>query len=407
MSVKSELEKLRTNIDAAYDTVEEKGGTVPAQRTTANLVSSIKSITGGSEYGVTVEAFVGQTDADGRYTAPSAPLEITFDGVKSVGSGAMRNYLRCDDKNRTASFSYPDLESVESGAFDSAFRTCQCKLSVDFPNLSSVGSSAFSNAFASTTNLTSLSFPSVTVLDQIRAMDLMCSGSVGLKEVHFDSLEAVTAEGCLNSAFRSCSNLEVATFPKLKTVSGRLGMQSIFSLDAKLASVDFPELENVSGDNAFNQAFSSCSKLSHIGFPKLKYISGTQAFYQSFPRCTNLKSIEFPSLKGIGNTEGYMCGNVFATAFKETQIQSLNFPELEYIIQDSLWGVCGCFAENPTLKRLYFPKLRWIYDATMLAGCSVTEIHFSAEHKDDIEGSDGYGTVWGQGAETAQVFFDL
>lgn len=47
MSIASELTNLRTNISNAYDAINTKGGTIPANKNTANLATAIDSISGG------------------------------------------------------------------------------------------------------------------------------------------------------------------------------------------------------------------------------------------------------------------------------------------------------------------------------------------------------------------------
>ena len=47
MSVADEITKLKNNMDAAYDAVEEKGGTLPEEKTMSALADSVASITGG------------------------------------------------------------------------------------------------------------------------------------------------------------------------------------------------------------------------------------------------------------------------------------------------------------------------------------------------------------------------
>lgn len=48
MSVADELTNLTNNISAAYDAIETKGGTVPADKNTDNLADAIASIPSGA-----------------------------------------------------------------------------------------------------------------------------------------------------------------------------------------------------------------------------------------------------------------------------------------------------------------------------------------------------------------------
>ena len=67
---------------------------------------------------------------------------------------------------------------------------------------------------------------------------------------------------------------------------------------------------------------------------------------------------------------------------------------------------------------MYFPKLKHIgkhadYTGTeptleIFKSCSkLTEIHFGAANQEVIESNSGYATLWGLGAGTATVYFDL
>ena len=48
MSIATEIQKLQTNLANAYDALEDKGATMPASQTMANLVGTIESIPTGS-----------------------------------------------------------------------------------------------------------------------------------------------------------------------------------------------------------------------------------------------------------------------------------------------------------------------------------------------------------------------
>ena len=54
MSVQSEIDRIITAVGNAYSKVSEKGGTVPASQTVANLATAIDSIPAGYTTGGTV-----------------------------------------------------------------------------------------------------------------------------------------------------------------------------------------------------------------------------------------------------------------------------------------------------------------------------------------------------------------
>ena len=54
MSVQSEIDRIITAVGNAYSKVSEKGGTVPASKTVANLATAIGSLPAGYTTGGTV-----------------------------------------------------------------------------------------------------------------------------------------------------------------------------------------------------------------------------------------------------------------------------------------------------------------------------------------------------------------
>lgn len=48
MSIASTIQSMQTNVENAYDALEDKGATIPANKNIANLVDAITSIPAGS-----------------------------------------------------------------------------------------------------------------------------------------------------------------------------------------------------------------------------------------------------------------------------------------------------------------------------------------------------------------------
>lgn len=74
MSIASELSALNGYILGAYDEINDKGGTVPANKNMANLASAIASISGGGGGGeVDISGLFGLTKAvSGTFSVPDA-----------------------------------------------------------------------------------------------------------------------------------------------------------------------------------------------------------------------------------------------------------------------------------------------------------------------------------------------
>lgn len=73
MSIASELSALNGYILGAYDEINDKGGTVPANKNMANLASAIASISGGGGGEVDISGLFGLTKAvSGTFSVPDA-----------------------------------------------------------------------------------------------------------------------------------------------------------------------------------------------------------------------------------------------------------------------------------------------------------------------------------------------
>ena len=78
MSIQSEINRIKNNLAAAYTAASEKGATMPSQQNSANLASTISSVStaGGSSsrgFAVTV---TGGTVEDMTFTANFTPREV-------------------------------------------------------------------------------------------------------------------------------------------------------------------------------------------------------------------------------------------------------------------------------------------------------------------------------------------
>ena len=86
MSVQSEIDRIITAVGNAYSKVSEKGGTVPAYQTVANLATAIGSIPAGAAK----ETWVIKSDAAGEFA--TTQIAFTSNGQKFTSIGTNSDY---------------------------------------------------------------------------------------------------------------------------------------------------------------------------------------------------------------------------------------------------------------------------------------------------------------------------
>ena len=86
MSVQSEIDRIITAVGNAYSKVSEKGGTVPASQTVANLAAAIDSIPSGAAK----ETWVIKSSAAGEFA--TTQIAFTSNGQKFTSIGTNSDY---------------------------------------------------------------------------------------------------------------------------------------------------------------------------------------------------------------------------------------------------------------------------------------------------------------------------
>ena len=202
MSIASELSALNGYILSAYDEVNGKGGTVPANKNMANLASAIGSISGGGGGGLGIPLGVNQNGVLTRsadsftFTSPAEATRIQFDTSTNV-YGLIAAFYHC--RGLTAL----DLSSITmiigSDVMRECFYGCTNLVSVDFSNLDTInGSGAMTNTFASCSSLSSVDFSSLRRVISSRAMYRAFEYCSSLSSLSFPSFDASVSA---NSAF--------------------------------------------------------------------------------------------------------------------------------------------------------------------------------------------------------------
>ena len=181
MSIATELQDLNDNILDAYTAIGNKGGTVPAQKNTANLDTAIGSIPAAPEAYIplVVNAISNTLEKPSTSFTWSAPSTAYI-----IGDHAL---LEAFYKSGITSADFNNVTTINDRGLGYAFRECTNITTVNFDNVSSIGSSGLIYAFEGCTSLTTVSFPALTTssfganTNQFNNMLFGCTGVT----VHF------------------------------------------------------------------------------------------------------------------------------------------------------------------------------------------------------------------------------
>ena len=225
--------------------------------------------------------------------------------------------------------------------------------------------------------------------------------------------------GYLENTFNHCTKLSSVNFQNLKRLGGSStypGLKDTFSYCNSLSSISFPSLTAIN-TYGLDGSFAGMSQLTSMEFPALVQISGNNVFKSTYI-VSDIVRVDFSALERIN---GY---SIFYSAFSslkssnKDQYLELHFQELTSINITSSGSYQAMFAVqgklDPTYRagcKIYFYKLRDINTTNMFtSGTSyqfVTEIHFPSDAEDSIKASPGWATLWGLGAGSCEVIFDL
>lgn len=265
MSIATELQNLNDNILDAYDAVQDKGGTAPANKNMTNLPTAISSIPSGGGVGIPREV-----DANGMYIMPAQNFSFSLpSGATDVGESALSN----------------------------AFYGCRSLTSVDLSTLTALSeNNALSYAFYYCTNIKTVDLSSLATVSGNNALNYAFYNCRRLASVDLSSLTTASGSQALSNAFNSCISLTSVDLSSLTTVSGGNALSSTFNGCSSLTSVDLSALTTASGSYALSSIFASCSSLTSVNFSSLAAVKGNSALRYAFQRCTSLTSISFPAL---------------------------------------------------------------------------------------------------------------
>lgn len=416
MSIATELQNLNDNILDAYDAVQAKGGTIPANKNMANLDTAINSIPAAKPYYLkrelsgSTELRIAKPVEDTETFAPLpdtvtyidayamamayakgfAPKTVDLSHVSDIGEYGLYmafcgahswsgNSLESLDMSSLASISkygmsracefsnlknisFPELTTVYEHAFDSAFfRLSSPTTSASFPKLTNLSNYAFYEAFATsngnTSGVISASFDALATIDN---NDYSCFESAfdndkALTSFNFPALTKIQAPSAFNSAFSSCSSLtNTDGFSELKEISG--------------AGIGY------SHDKIFYRGFAG-SGITEAEFKKLETIDSNQGFYNAFTGCASLEQVRFPALTTLAGTEVFGYGFYYIQA-----LTSISFPALTTISANKAFSYACSSSHN--LSSIDFSSLTTISGPSAFDGAfgntALTTVSFPA-----------------------------
>jgi hypothetical protein len=233
--------------------------------------------------------------------------------------------------------------------------------------LETVGDYGLYNAFSNTTSLAECDISKIKNIGNYGLSNAFIKSGNGSLNLSFDSLEVVTGTKPLE-LLAGYANLDTLTFPNLTSASS-IDQIARYSTINKIS---FPKLETCSSmRDAFRQA-----TIKEIELPKLKTITGA---VNCFSNC-KIEKINLDGLERL--TDGHLNG-----AFENCrELTKMSFPSLTSV------GVYGFSNTQGT--------------AFAFNGCTkLTEFHFRADMKTQIEALAGYSSKFG--ATNATIYFDL
>lgn len=442
MSISDQITRIKTNIANAYTSLESKGATIPADKNSNNLATTVDSISASA---FPNKAF--DVDSAGVATAIKGQFKSSdFSSLTKISDYAMYyKWTSLDASEYTDNvINFGNVTEIGSNGLSYAFYhakigTTSNPCVVNFDNLTTVGEKGLYSTFEG--DSTSDEKRPKVLLSNNSFKNLISIGSEGMRScfkecvvindiISFNSLTSV-GKYALSSFIRGyrAPNIKTLTFPALTTLKAEYSF-SEFCKESKVRNVLFEELTSIEGSNIFYSAFQSCPLLENIQFPKLETVYGAQAFYYAFAGQLNFTAISFPSLTSVTGYDSFSClckGAIYlktvsfpsltsitgtsAFAFAITQVRSLktvSFSSLTSIDGDHAFFYA--FENCSSLPTISFPSLTTITNKNSFencfSGCSkLTEIHFRADAQSTIEGLNQYATKFG--ATNATIYFDL
>ncbi len=259
MSVQSEIDRIITAVGNAYSKVSEKGGTVPASQTVANLATAIDSIPSGGAK----ETWVIKSSAAGEFS--TTQISFTSNGQKftSIGTNSDSSFfvILYYDNNEIAGF---DPGAGAGFEFDNeAYR----KLTFDTPPTGALLTWLQSNAVKQ---------PDDTAVQDTKAITITSNGTVSVTpDAPYDGLSSVDVTVNVASGGGGGGAGFSVTFPATATNWGSASSADLLLSDGTVKS--FLSYSDVSGKTIENVVGIHCIGLPNFYVLKMTLSEGSLA----------------------------------------------------------------------------------------------------------------------------------
>jgi hypothetical protein len=288
MSVQTEIDRIITAVGAAYDAVEEKGGTLPASETVANLAEAINSIPKDTHQAV--------EQATPSLSLNAATGEVTAEATQAAGlvaAGTKKATMQlATQAEKTVTPTEAEQTAVASGKYTTgdvvvAAVPAEAKtVELSMPS----GDQTVSPDAGKFLSAVTVKKPATMLPENIKK-GVSIGGVVGTLESGGGDLDAFI-EGNLPMITSNASNVrEFASY-----------------FNSYIWSASFPKATSIG-----NAAFQYSEYLDSVSCPQ-----ATKIGQSAFDGCWNLRTANFPLATNIDEGAFSGCGN---------QLRTLSFPK--------------------------------------------------------------------------------
>lgn len=257
------------------------------------------------------------------------------------------------------------------------------------------------------TGLTSVDLSSLEDVSGNYALASAFQGCTGLTSIDLSGLMQLTGDYALSYAFNSCTGITSADLSSLQTVTGQYGLQRTFAGCTSLTSVSLSSL-TTAGVYALSYTFFECTGLTSLSLPELTTITGNSALGYIISGCTSLTSFSVPKLESITAQYGarYMLGSTSAVPLTSVTFTALTDIGVNNALSNLMGsgGITGIDIYFPALTTSSFGHSNSQFQ-NMLYNSSNNTVHFPAAVQSTI-GS--WATITsGMGGTNTTVLYDL